>query len=274
LREASVWIVASGLDTLGLRVVEIPSRPDGGISPADVANAIHQFDVRACILNLNFSNPDGGVVPDAAKEEIVKLLANKSIPLVEDDVSGDIHFGSIRPQVCKRYDRKGLVMLCSSFSKTISPGYRVGWLIPGVFHKKAEDIKVTTSICTASPTQMAVAEFLRTGKYERHIKRLRTAIESQMQAMQLGVSRAFPAETKVTRPSGGLALWIELPQAVDSREYFFRAREQGIGVVPGLIFSTLDQYRHFVRLTCSGLWTREVEEGIKKLGNLAEQMKG
>lgn len=260
------------LDTLGLRVIEVPSRAEGGISPADVANAVSQYDVKACILNLNFSNPDGSVVPDEVKEEIVKLLAKRSIPLIEDDVSGDIFFGSGRPQVCRKFDRKGLVLLCSSYSKTISPGYRVGWLIPGAFYEKALDFKVTTSLCTATPSQVAIAEFLRTGKYERHVKRLRTAIQKQMEAMQRCIGCHFPAGTKVTRPTGGSVLWIELPWVIDSREYFFRARAQGIGVVPGLIFSTLDKYNNFVRLTCSGVWTKEIQEGIERLGALAAEM--
>jgi DNA-binding transcriptional MocR family regulator len=257
------------LDTLGLRVIEIPSSPDGGIYPGDLADAVKQHDVKACILNPNFNNPDGSIASDEAKEEIVRLLARKSIPLVEDDVSGDVYFGPSRPQVCKKYDRDELVMLCSSFSKTIAPGYRVGWLIPGKFYEKAKTIKVDTSVCTASPTQVAIAEFLRTGKYERHLKKLRTAIEKNMQTVQMAVSRYFPPETKMTRPTGGALLWVELPKRVDSKDLFFRARDQGIGIVPGLICSTFDKYRNFIRLTCSGVWNKETERGIEKLGQLA-----
>lgn len=257
------------LDTLGLRVIEIPSRPEGGISVEDLAEAVDQYDVKACVLNPNFNNPDGSIIPDGAKREIVRLLAKKAVPLIEDDVSGDICFGPGRPHVCKKYDRSGLVMLCSSFSKTIAPGYRVGWLIPGRYFEKAKTIKVDTSVCTASPSQVTLAEFLRTGRYDRHLKRLRAAIEKQMQLIQLAIGRYFPPGTKVTRPTGGVVLWIELPGGVDSREYFFRALDLGIGLVPGLICSTFDKYRNFVRLTCSGVWNREIENGIEKLGQLA-----
>ncbi|MHC1725400.1 MAG: PLP-dependent aminotransferase family protein [Syntrophobacteraceae bacterium] len=256
-------------DTLGLRVIEIPSRPEGGISPTELADAVNQYDVKACIFNLNFNNPDGSVVPDEAKRELVSLLSKKGIPLIEDDVSGDIHFGPERPPVCLKYDKEGLVMLCSSFSKTIAPGYRVGWLIPGRFFNKAQGIKVDTSVCTASPSQVAIAEFLRTGRYERHLKRLRTTVEKQMRSTQLAISRYFPADTKVTRPAGGLALWVELPQHVDSRDLFFRARAEGIGIVPGLICSTFDKYRNFIRITCGGIWNRQIEKGIETLGQLA-----
>lgn len=261
------------LDTLGLRVIEIPSHPDHGISPADVALAIKQHDVRACVLNPSFNNPDGSLIPDESKVEIVRLLAERSIPLVEDDVSGDLHFGPERPDVCKRHDRKGLVALCSSFSKTIAPGYRLGWVIPGRFYEQARRIKVTSTHCSATVTQMAVAEFLRTGKYDRHVKRLRATLEKQMHAMRVAVSHSFPPETKVTRPKGGLALWVELPNGIDSQDYFFEARARGIGVVPGAIFSTGDRYRNFTRITCSGTWSQEIEAGIKSLGELAFAMR-
>ena len=269
IQSPAYYVFLQLLDTLGLRAIEIPSRPDGGIHPGDLAEAVNQYDVKACVLNPNFNNPDGSLVSDEDKEEIVRILAGKSIPLIEDDVSGDIHFGPARPCVCKKYDKDGLVMLCSSFSKTIAPGYRVGWLIPGKFYDKALTFKVNTSVCSATPTQAVIAEFLRTGKYERHLKRLRAALEKQMHIMQLAVSRYFPPGTKVTRPAGGALLWVELPGGIDSREYFFRARAEGIGVVPGPIFSTFGQYGNFIRLTCCGLWNKTIEKGIERLGQLA-----
>lgn len=260
------------IDTLGLRVIELPSDPVTGISPRDLAEAINQYEAKACVLNSNFNNPDGSVIPDAAKEEIVRLLARKAIPLIEDDICGDLHFGPNRPQVCKKYDRNGMVMLCSSFSKTIAPGYRVGWLIPGKFHEKAKILKGDTSVCTASPSQVVIAEFLRAGRHERHLKRLRNAIARHMQTLQLAVVRYFPPETRITRPTGGGLLWLELPKGADSRDFFFQAYAQGIGVVPGLICSTSDRFRNFIRLSCSGVWNKETEKGIETLGQLAAHL--
>lgn len=260
------------IDTLGLRVIELPSDPETGVSPRDIAEAVSQYDVKACVLNSNFNNPDGSVIPDAVKEEIVKLLARKSIPLIEDDITGDLYFGPNRPQVCKKYDRDGMVALCSSYSKTIAPGYRVGWLIPGRFYEKARVLKADTNVCTASPSQVVIGEFLRTGRYERHLKRLRSAIARHMETLQLAVCRYFPPGTRITRPTGGLLLWIELPERVDSRDFFFQAHAQGIGIVPGLICSTSDRFRHFIRLTCSGVWNKEIEKGIETLGRLAARL--
>ena len=254
------------LDTLGLRVIEIPSRPEGGISPADLADAVNQYDVKACIFNLNFNNPDGSITSDEAKEEIVNLLAQKAIPLIEDDVSGDLYFSPDRPLVCKKFDRNGLVMLCSSFSKTIAPATVSAGSFPGNSTKRPRASRWIPAFAAPSPTQVAIAEFLRTGKYERHLKRLRTSVEKQMHSTQLAISRYFPAGTKVTRPAGGLALWIELSRHIDSRDYFFRARAEGIGIVPGLICSTFDKYRNFIRITCGGVWNKRNRERNRKAG--------
>jgi DNA-binding transcriptional MocR family regulator len=137
------------LETLGLRAVEIPSDPKHGINPADLTKALSTFEVAACILSGNFNNPDGALTPDAAKREIVDILAARGIPLVDDDVSADLHFDAQRPASFKQYDKKGLVVFCSSFSKTIAPGYRAGWMLPGRFMDKALEVKATTNVCCA-----------------------------------------------------------------------------------------------------------------------------
>lgn len=260
------------LETLGLRVVEVSSCPNCGIDPAELSDVLDKYDIRACIFSPNFNNPDGSLTPDDTKKEIVEMLSEREIPLVEDDVAGDLHFGPDRPSTFKRFDEKGLVVLCSSFSKTIAPGYRLGWMVPGKFHDKAMEIKATTNVCGASPTQMAVAEFLRQGLYERHIKRLRTAFAKQADTMHLHMGRHFPQDTRVTRPQGGMVLWVELPESIDSVKYFYRAKAAGVGIAPGSIFSTQNKFSNFIRLSCGGVWTPEIEDGLSTLGDIAKEM--
>ena len=259
------------LETLGLRAIEIPSHPDSGIHPRDVREVLDTFDIHACVFCPNFNNPDGSLTPDGAKAEITAMLAGRHIPLVEDDVYGDLHFGPHRPGTCKRHDAQGLVILCSSFSKTLAPGWRVGWMTPGRFMAKAMEIKATTNVCTATPTQMAVGRFLRQGLYERHLVRLRAAVARQAETMRHHVARGFPEGTRATTPAGGSVLWLELP-GVDAVDYFFAARDMGIGIAPGPVFSTLDKYNHFVRLSCGGVWNEAMEQGIAALGRLAGEM--
>jgi DNA-binding transcriptional MocR family regulator len=257
------------MENLGLRAIEIPTYPEKGIEISDVENAVKKYHIKACLLTLNFNNPDGSLTPEETKEKLVDLLTRRSIPLVEDDVYGDISFGPKRPPCCTKYDEKGMVLLCSSFSKTLAPGFRVGWMVPGKYYEKALEIKTTTSLSSASPTQMALAEYLKVGQYDRHLKRLRTAFEEQLRTMQYKVSQFFPPGTKTTRPAGGCVLWVELPIYVDSTELFFRAREQGISIAPGAVFSTQDKHSNFIRVNCGNIWSKRIEKGVRKLGELA-----
>lgn len=260
------------LETLGLRTIEIPSDPKQGVSPAALDKALNTFDISACVLAPNFNNPDSSLTPDEAKKGIVVMLAERAIPLVEDDVSTDLHFSLKRPGTYKQFDRKGLVLLCSSFSKTIASGYRVGWLLPGQFRQKILEIKATTNVCTSAPAQMAIAEYLRQGKMERHLKKLRTALEKQMDTMQLHLLRHFPDGTRVTHPTGGAVLWLELPQQVDAVELFYQARAKNVGIAPGAIFSTQDKFANYVRITYGSPWSKEQETAVRILGELAGRM--
>ncbi len=260
------------LENCGVRTIEIPSHPQTGVHPADLRQALDRFDIRACILAPNFNNPDGSLTGDEARREIVDLLAERQIPLIEDDVYGDVHFGPERPGTCKTLDRDGSIVYCNSFSKTVSAGYRIGFMLPGRFYAKALEIKSTTNVSSPTPTQRAMAAYLRQGSFERHLRRLCRTLEQQMQTMQLHLGRHFPPGTGVTRPQGGTALWLELPGNIDSVDYFYRARQLGIGVVPGMAFSTQDRFRNYIRLSCSGVWDDRMAAGVQTLGELAAEM--
>lgn len=259
------------LEGMGLRAIELPSDPNSGISPADLADAVKRFQVKLAILCPNFNNPDGSLTPQAAKREIVELLAKREIPLVEDDVYGELYFEGARPDTFKSYDTKGLVIYCSSFSKTIAPGYRIGWMAPGRFLAKTLEVKATTNVCVASPTQLAIAEYLRVGQYDRHLKIVRNALMRQMQGMQLSIGEHFPHGARVTHPKGGGVLWLELPEHVDSVKLFFKARNAGISIVPGEVFSTGDNFNNFIRLSVGGVWSERLQKGLETLGALAHE---
>jgi len=260
------------LENQGVRSIEIPSHPRHGVEPSDVERALARFDIRACIFTPNFNNPDGSLTPDTAKREIVEILARREIPLIEDDVAGDLHFGPTRPSVFKMFDSSGLVILCSSFSKTLCPGYRIGWIMPGRFFPEAYQVKATTNVCTATPTQEAVALYLREGRYDRHLRVLRRTLREQTSALQLHIGRSFPEGTRVSRPEGGGVLWVELPAGVDSVDLMYRAREEGISVAPGTIFSTQDRFAGHVRLNAGNPWSETVARGVERLGALAGAM--
>ena len=262
------------LENIGLRAIEIPSRPGVGVDPDDLERVVAKFNVKACILNTNFNNPDGALIPDENKEKIVGILARKGAPLIEDDVYGDLWFGRLRPKTCKTFDKKGLVMYCSSFSKTLCPGYRVGWIEPGAFFREAFEIKATTTVASSTPAQLTVAEYLREDRYDRHLRTLRSPLSRQAGMMAEEVVRYFPDGVRVTRPAGGVVLWVKLPGGADAGALFYEARKNGVSVAPGNIFSTRDRYGNFLRL-CFGLpWSEDVEDAVKMLGDIAWRLVG
>lgn len=255
------------IESLGLKALEIATDPRDGMSLDALELALSRQDVRACLVT-NFNQPLGSLMPDENKQRLVKMLARHDIPLIEDDLYGELYFGSRRPVTAKSFDRKGLVLLCASFSKTLAPGYRVGWVAPGRFQEKVEQLKFMTSIGTAAPLQMAVAEFLQGGGYDRHLQEMRRACARQVDTMSGAIARYFPEGTKATRPAGGHVLWVELPKSVDSLELFRRALEQKIGLAPGPIFSAKGKYRNFIRLNCANPWSERIEKGLERLGEL------
>ncbi|HKY06918.1 MAG TPA: PLP-dependent aminotransferase family protein [Candidatus Binatia bacterium] len=257
------------IESLGMRALEIPTDPRDGIILSALDSAMRRQRIKACLFVTNFSNPLGSCMPDGRKKELVELLARREIPLIEDDIYGDLCFGDTRPRAAKAYDKKGLVLLCSSFSKTLAPGYRVGWTAPGRFKPRVESLKFTSSMATATAPQMAIADFLQSGGYDRYLRKLRRILMTQVQQMSSAVGKYFPEGTKVTRPQGGYVLWVELPRAVDSIELHRRALERKISIAPGPIFSPKQRYKNFIRLSCGLPWSEKIDRAVRELGDLA-----
>ena len=260
------------LEVLRLKAVEIPTHPRYGISLEALGIVLKKNRIRACLLIPNFSNPLGSLMPDDRKKELVKMLARHEIPLIEDDIYGDLGFSPDRPKVVKAYDQKGLVLLCSSFSKTLAPGYRIGWVTPGRFQTEIERLKSACTIATATAPQMAIAEFLTNGGYDHHLRKIRRIYMRQIWLMTQAVGKFFPPGTKVTRPAGGFVLWVELPETVDARKLYELALKAGITIAPGPIFSVRQGYPNHVRLNAA-FWSDKIEKAIATLGGLAEGMK-
>lgn len=260
------------IEVLGLRALEIPTHPRDGMNIEALAFAIEQRRVRAVLLVSNFNNPLGSRLPDARKRQLVALLAAHDIPLIEDDIYGDLGFDPVRPKSAKAFDRKGLVLLCSSFSKTLAPGYRVGWVAPGRFMREVERMKLVSSVATPTLPQLAIAEFLSNGGYDRYLRRVRRAYAEQVGTMTRAISRSFPDGTKVTRPLGGYVLWVELPRGVDALELHRLALTQRISIAPGPIFSAKQKYRNFVRLNCAHPWSEAIEQAVVTLGRLVAEL--
>jgi DNA-binding transcriptional MocR family regulator len=254
--------------SLDLKVLEIPVNPDSGIDLDYLTQAINEVDIKVCLFVTNFSNPVGSCMPDENKQQLVTLLAAKKIPLIEDDIYGEIYFGKSRPRTCKSYDKDGWVLLCSSVSKSIAPGYRVGWCIPGRFKEQIINLKMMHTISAATPTQAAIAHFFETGRYDLHMRNLRKALYTQSLRYTQAIATYFPPGTKISRPQGGYALWVELDKHINAFELYQLAIAQNISIAPGQIFSTDARFTNFIRISFGLSFDNVVEQSIKVLGDL------
>jgi len=260
------------MQSLGLKVVEIPTDPVVGIDVNYLEQAIQKFNIKACLFVCNFNNPTGSCMPDEKKKHLVEMLAKREIPLIEDDIYGELFFGRTRPKTCKSFDKKGLVLHCASFSKALAPGYRIGWAVPGRFKEKVISLKRMHNIATNTLAQAAIAHFLQNGRYELHLRNLRKALHTNCLHYIQSVSDFFPDDTKITRPQGGFVLWVELNKKVDTYRLHKKALKHKIGIAPGQIFSTHGhQFQNHFRISFGQPWSSRVEEGLNTLGELVRK---
>jgi len=256
------------LASLELRALEIPAHPRHGINLDALAAALAGQPVAAVALVSNFSNPTGSCMTEAAKRRLVDLLDAHDVPLVEDDVYGELVYEGPRPSAIKAYDRQGRVLYCSSYSKTLSPGLRVGWAVPGRYQNEVELLKLVVNQATAVAPQLALSAFLDSGGCDRHIRRVRRMYRDQMASMIDAVERHFPDSTRLTRPQGGHVLWVQLPGGVDAMDLYHAADAVGIRIAPGPMFSASDGYRNFIRLNTGFPWNDTTERQMETLGRL------
>lgn len=254
LESPTYYGALQAIEVLGLRALEVPTHPRDGIVLEALEEVLEREPIKACLLMPCFSNPLGSRMPDENKRRLVELLRAREVPLIEDDIWADTSFETPRPRAAKAFDSEGWVMLCSSFSKTLSPGYRVGWVAPGRWQKRVEYLKIVTSIANPTLTSLTVAEFLQRGSYDHHLRRARRVFAESVENALSVVGRHFPEGTRVTQPRGGFLLWVELPPKVDALDLFEAALREGISIAPGQLFSSrlgCRKFSHFVRLNCA-----------------------
>jgi DNA-binding transcriptional MocR family regulator len=258
--------ILQAIEALRLRVVEVPTHPRDGLEVGALRQALARGRIRAVVVT-TFTNPIGAAMPEERRRELATLLSARGIPLIEDDVYGDLAFGGRRPTVIKALDRRGLTLLCSSFSKTLAPGLRVGWIAPGRFRAEVERLKFVTNIAAATLPQLAVAELLQSGGYDHIVRQLSRVYAQQVSLVSQAVATAFPVGTRVTRPAGGFVVWVELPRAANALRLYEQALAHGITIAPGPIFSARRRYRNFIRINCAS-WSDRVKRAIGTLGEL------
>ena len=259
------------IQSLNLRALEIPTSSREGICLEELREAIEQNDVKAVLVMPNFHNPLGSLMPDEKKKRLYDLLCEYDIAAIEDDIYADTHFGEVRPKPLKAWDRDGRVMLCSSFGKSLAPSFRVGWTAPGRYLERVRRLKFTNTMGTPAILQKTLAEFLRDGGYDHHLRSLRRAYHQQLSLFAQTMQRCFPDGTRYSRPQGGNVIWVELPAKVDTLKVYHDALKVRINTAPGALFSVKDRYNNCMRMSCGLPWSDEVEAALGKLGEVIKK---
>ncbi|MBO0935519.1 PLP-dependent aminotransferase family protein [Fibrella sp. HMF5335] len=259
------------LRSMGLNVLELPTDPLTGVDLDVLEGYLRAGQVQACLLVPNFSNPLGCCMPDTHKQRLVRLLETYRTPLIEDDLYGDLHFSPDRPRPCKAYDPHGWVLWCGSFSKTLAPGYRVGWVAPGRYAEAVLQIKRYQAGFSPGLTQQAVAQFLANDRYELHLRRLRQTLKTNCARYQQTIRRYFPPGTRISGPAGGFTLWVEVDPAYDTIALTNALATDQISIMPGRLFSFQPQYGHCMRLSYGLPFDDRVEWGLRQIGHRLHQ---
>jgi DNA-binding transcriptional MocR family regulator len=216
----------------------------------------------------------GAVIPDERKRRIADLLSAHGVYLVEDDMYGELHYGPSRPRSIASFADPNLSFLAASFSKTIAPGYRIGWLAArGGLIDRARHTKLVTSVVTSKPAALGIAEFLENGSYDRTLRAARSRYAENVVRLRKAVFESFPEGTTSTRPEGGMMFWVALPPSVDVLELYETARAEGIVFAPGPMFSLRDTFRNGLRIGAVR-WDKGVDRGIRRLGALVTAAAG
>jgi len=238
------------LEALQMRALEIPHQPRTGLGLEWLESAAKKHRLKAILLALSCHNPLGDCVPDEGKAAIVTFAVKHQIPLIESDIFGELVFDGTRPRTLKAFDTDGIVLQCSSLAHYVAPGFNLGWIQAGRWQAEVERLKSCTNVANARLTQLALAEFLESGAFEKHLKKLRVALWRSLEATRDEVLRTFPAGTRVTRPDGGFVLWIQLPDRYNGLEIQRRAAAERIHILAGEWFSPTKQYRNYIRISC------------------------
>ncbi|MGB1239369.1 MAG: PLP-dependent aminotransferase family protein [Pseudomonadales bacterium] len=256
------------LEMLGLKALELPSSVDEGISPQALSLALQHWDIKVLWLSPSYSTPTGACMPDTNKQQILALTQARDIPIIEDDIYAELYFGLNRPRSIYSFDNQGSVLLCSSLSKSVSRDLRLGWIAPGRYHEKVQRLKLVTSLANSASLQEGVSQFIAEGGLEKHLRHTRRLLQQQCSQLHSLIYQHIPSALSASQPQGGMALWLELDHNIDTLKLYHNAREAGILLTPGQLFSAQGQYPNFLRMSFAHPWTQPRTDALQHLGKM------
>ncbi len=255
-------------EALGLKALELPSSAESGLSPDAFELALQHWDIKVLVVSPCYSTPTGASMPESNKKRILLLAQSRNIPIIEDDIYAELSFNEQRPRTLQSYDDQGLVLLCSSVSKSLSRDLRIGWIVPGRYRERIKQLKLVTSLASCRAQQQGLVDFLQEGSFDRHLRVRRQKLRQQYQQLLEMLSQCLPSMKTCSRPQGGLALWVELPDSVDSLDLYGQCLEKGIILTPGRLFTAQERYRNALRISFAFPWTEKRRAALALLGRM------
>jgi DNA-binding transcriptional MocR family regulator len=254
----------------GAQVLPIPVRGADGIDLPLTEELLERWKPKCLIVCAALSNPSGATMPDAARQRLVEMCRTHGVRLIEDDIYGELVDGKA-PTSMLAWDDGSTVSYVTSFSKSVSPGLRVGFCIPGTLHEEFAAKKCQQDLHSAVVTEATLREFLDAGAFDPHLEWLRTRNQHRRTLALDVIKRSFPEGTQVIPPQGGYMLWAELPRPVDLGEVRKRAREQRVVFAAGGVFFPAPPEASYLRLNCAKASEAELVEGLESLGRILSE---
>lgn len=264
-----IFSVLEVIRVLRLKVVEIPVLPQTGFDISALQAACQVHDFKAIVVTPNFHNPTGILLTDDQKRLLLQVAQANNIPVIENDIYGELYFSGQRPSTIRSFDDSGLVMTCSSFAKSLAPGIRLGWLSAGRFFRQAEQIRFAIGSSVSPVYQETMNRILEGSAYEKHLRIFRQQLAAQCEQSRKLVRESFPAGTTMGKPAGGYHLWVELPDTLDMAAFYRFCEEIGVRFTPGSAFSFASTYDHCLRLVFADKYTPAKTGAIRKAGRFA-----
>jgi DNA-binding transcriptional MocR family regulator len=257
------------LENLHLRALEIPTHPRTGLSIDALQLAFDTQPVKAVLAVPTLSNPVGATMPLAERRRLAQMVAERRVPLIEDVLYNDLAENDEQRRAVRSFDTSGHVMICGSFSKTVAPGLRLGWVAAGRWGESLARLKQATSGSQSVILERALADLLTQPGVEAGYRQMRASLAARVDEARGLIAQHFPKGTRVTNPAGGLILWAELPRGIDALALFQACLAENIVIAPGTMFSATDHFRHCIRLGLGGTWDDAHRRALRRVGSLA-----
>ncbi len=255
------------LETLGLQVIEVPSSVNHGMDMEALETMLQRWPIRACVVAPAFSTPSGALMPIDRQRRLLDLAERHDVVVIEDDIYADTALGEI-PAPLKALDTSGRVILCSSFSKSVSRDLRIGWICGGRWHQQIQQLKVVTQLANSRFLQQGVAHFMAEGGFAAHLRRQRQVLQRRRDQLMMSLNEWPIQPMTISRPLGGLSIWLELPEAVNTLNAYSEALRQGIVITPGPLFSISGRYANCLRLSFAHPWNKQRLQALARLKTL------